>query len=373
MLRPLDQFRVGLAHGRDDRVDNLHQGGLAAPQQPGVPHPPPQDPPQHVAPPLVGRIDPVAEQEGHGAAVVGEHPVAHPLRRLRVVWPPHDLGSPLQKRPKEIDMVVGVHTLQHRSQALQPRPGVDGGRRKRVLHTILVPVELHEYEVPQLEELAPLPLLLELVDRQIHAPLAPRPQVVVHLRTRPAGPRIGHLPEVVLVAQPVDARPLESRYLVPQLGRLVVGVVHRRVQPVGIHAQFDGQEVPRVADGLALEVVPEREVPEHLEEGVVARGAPDLFQIVVLSAGPEALLGGDRGAVRRRLFAQKHALELDHARVGEQQAGIVPGNQGRTRYYAVSALFEEAQKALADFSSFHLQRAGGGKAPPPDTGRQPLE
>ena len=45
-------------------------------------------------------------------------------------------------------------------------------------------------------------------------------------------------------------------------------------------------------DGLGLEVVAEREVPEHLEEGVVAMASgPTILQIVVLSGNAQALLG----------------------------------------------------------------------------------
>jgi hypothetical protein len=52
-------------------------------------------------------------------------------------------------------------------------------------------------------------------------------------------------------------------------------------------------------DGLALEVVAERPVAEHLEEGVMARGAPDLLEVVVLAGDPETALVVDRAVVRR--------------------------------------------------------------------------
>jgi hypothetical protein len=54
--------------------------------------------------------------------------------------------------------------------------------------------------------------------------------------------------------------------------------------------QLTGDELPREADRVALEVVAEREVAEHFEERVVARGVPDLLEIVVLAAGPHTLL-----------------------------------------------------------------------------------
>ena len=65
-----------------------------------------------------------------------------------------------------------------------------------------------------------------------------------------------------------------------------------------------GEQLPGVGDGVALEVVAEGEVAEHLEEGVVAAGEADVFEVVVLAAGADALLrGGGAGVValsRRR-------------------------------------------------------------------------
>ena len=88
--------------------------------------------------------------------------------------------------------------------------------------------------------------------------------------------------------------------------------------------QLLGDELPREPNRVALEVVPEREVPQHLEEGVVPVRVAHLFEIVVLSARAHALLGR-RGtaAVRRILETEEDALELHHPSVGEQKRGIV--------------------------------------------------
>ena len=49
-------------------------------------------------------------------------------------------------------------------------------------------------------------------------------------------------------------------------------------------------------DRLALEVVPEAEVAQHLEKRMVPCGIADILEIVVLAPGPEAALTG-RGTV----------------------------------------------------------------------------
>ena len=73
-------------------------------------------------------------------------------------------------------------------------------------------------------------------------------------------------------------------------------VVHGVDQPLGIDGAGLGQQLVGEGDGVGLEVVAEREVAQHLEERVVARGAADVLEVVVLAAGAHALLraGGAR-------------------------------------------------------------------------------
>ena len=121
----------------------------------------------------------------------------------------------------------------------------------------------------------------------------------------------------------------ESGDLAPERARLGVAVMHGDAEPVRRDAEIGlaGDELPGVADRVALEVVPEREVAQHLEEGVVPLGVPHLLQIVVLASRPDALLAGRGAAVLPMLLAEEGALELHHAGVGEQEGGIVGRDQ----------------------------------------------
>jgi hypothetical protein len=67
-----------------------------------------------------------------------------------------------------------------------------------------------------------------------------------------------------------------------------------------------------VGDGLALEVVTERKVAEHLEERHVADRPPHVLDI----RRAERLLRAGRARVRRRLLAEEEGLELHHPRGG---------------------------------------------------------
>ncbi len=117
-----------------------------------------------------------------------------------------------------------------------------------------------------------------------------RPAVDVDLAARPAWTGVAHLPEVVLVAEPLDALHRHADLLVPDGLGLVVAVVHRDPHPVAVEAERLGVELPAPRDDLALEVVAEAEVAEHLEEHQVALGAADVVEVVVLATGAGALL-----------------------------------------------------------------------------------
>jgi len=76
----------------------------------------------------------------------------------------------------------------------------------------------------------------------------------------------------------------------PDAFGVVVFLVDRDPQPGRIGLQHVGDEVPQEPDRVGLEVVAEAEVPHHLEEREMPVGAPDVVEVVVLAAGPDALL-----------------------------------------------------------------------------------
>ena len=96
----------------------------------------------------------------------------------------------------------------------------------------------------------------------------------------------------------------QARDALPQVEGLVVVVIDGDSQPVLGEAEIAGDQVPGEFDRERLEIVAEREIAEHLEEGVVARGVADVVEVVVLAAGAHAFLRGrrrgGRGGARRR-------------------------------------------------------------------------
>ena len=117
------------------------------------------------------------------------------------------------------------------------------------------------------------------------------------------------------VGQAGDLGPERGRLFV--LGKTVTSSLSLR-QP-----EFLGQQVPGELDRALLEIIAEREIAEHLEEGVVARGVADILEIVVLAAGAHAFLRRGGAAVGPLLHAGEDVLELHHAGIGEQQRRVV--------------------------------------------------
>ena len=77
-------------------------------------------------------------------------------------------------------------------------------------------------------------------------------------------------------------------------------------------------------------------------------GEADVFEVVVLAAGAHALLRRGGAAVVASLAPGEDVLELDHARVGEEQGRVALGDEGRGADAAMAALLEEAEEGLAD-------------------------
>ena len=155
----------------------------------------------------------------------------------------------------------------------------------------------------------------------------------MQLRARPARAGIAHLPKIVL--HPKRHHPLGRKKLLPDLFRFKVRlepgffvaskvrrIKPRRIKPEAPVLSGPGHQLPRPRDRLSLEIIPERPVAEHLEEGMVIGVLAHIIEVVVLAARADALLGIGRALepLQRRVGierAQKDRLILIHPRVGK--------------------------------------------------------
>src|SRR5260221_462848 len=346
------QFWIGIAHLAREVGNELVEEGLLLAELVAVAHRAPGDAAQHVAAAFVARNHAVAHQEGAGADVVRDHAQRRALEILGVRL----ARRGLDERLEEVDLVVGVHALQHRGQALEAQAGIDRRLRKRMHRARLVAVELHEDQVPDFDV-----TIAVFLRRAGRAARHVRAVVVEDLRARAARAGVGHLPEVValvpapagLVADADAALLRDADLLGPDVVRLVVGGVHRGPELFLLEAVLDGEELPRVLDPVALEVVAEAEVAEHLEERVGARGVAHVLQFVVLAAGAHAALRGDGAVIRALLDPEEDVLELHHARVGEEERRVVRRDERARGHALVPFRHEVVDELAADLSGIH--------------------
>ncbi len=265
------------------------------------------------------------------------------------------LAGELLAEADQRDELVGVEdrvdALEDRREPVQPEAGVDVLRRQRRENVHRVLLELHEHEVPVLEE------ALVLAAGQVVLLAEAQPAVEVELGARAAGTGRARLPEVLAaraaddpLARDADLQPRLDRLLVGADAEFLVALEDRDPDVVGVEAEALERQLPRELDRALLEVVAHREVAEHLEERQVARRHADLIDV----RRPEALLAARQPVVRRLLAALEVRLERVHARGREQHRRIVLGRHEAAGGDAlVIAPLEEAQVALADLVGGH--------------------
>ena len=336
------QFRIGLTHlAHQHRNEPPHQR-LACAEQFGVAHGAAHDTAQHVAAAFVRGQHTVGDEERGGAQMVGDDAVRGLLRAVGI-----DVGEVshgLDQRAEQIDLVIVVRALQHGGDALEPHAGID--RRPRQVDALAAGklLVLHEDEVPDLDEAVAVG-----IRRARRAAGNVVAVIVENLRAWPARAEVAHGPEIVGAGDADDLLVGQAGDFLPQIVGLVVVDIDRDREPVLRQAEFLGDQVPGELDGAVLEVVAEREIAEHLEEGVVTRGVADIVEVVVLAAGAHAFLCRGGARVRALFEAGEDVLELHHAGIGEHQGRVVARHQRRGRHDLVALPREVAEKARPDF------------------------
>ena len=106
-------------------------------------------------------------------------------------------------------------------------------------------------------------------------------------------------------------------------------------------------------NSVFFEIVAKGKIAEHLEKRVMSCCVPDHFQVVVLAARAHAFLYGACAGILSLLFSQKNVFEGNHARVGEQQAGIVFRHQRTAGNDGVALTFKIFKKFLSEFVTGH--------------------
>ena len=202
----------------------------------------------------------------------------------------------------------------------------------------------------------------------------------MQLGARSARARVAHHPEIVLLVAVdnvhvrIESRPPEQGgpqvpgLLIPgsRIAEGRIGLVNRCVQTLRREFPAANHQFPSPFDRLLLEIIAERPVPEHLEEGVMVGIQTHVLEVVMLAAGADALLRVGRARVRARddarpagnvgvLLPEEDRDELVHPGIGEEQIrGIRHQTRGRDK--GVVLLAEEIEKRLSDLGAVHHSR-----------------
>ena len=320
VVAPLQDLRIRPFHRVRDAGDDLVQewpGLLCFEHEVAAPDQLAQD----VTPAVVRWQDPVADAEGHGAAVVRQEAQRTHIRLADgLLYRGHD-------RRKDVGLKVRQDALQDRAHPLQSHARVDVllGQRREL--SALQAVELREDEVPNLDV------------RGVGAP-------VIDLRAWAAG-AVGTVldgvrrPEILFGPELFYLVGGHADLVLPDIQRLGVVLVDRDPQVLGVDLEDGRHVLPGPLDGLLLKVVAEGEIAQHLKERMVVGGGPDLVQV----AGAETLLAA-RGPHHVRLPAEEVVLELVHPRRGEEHGRVVRGHERVARHTGVPLGGEEIEEAV---------------------------
>ena len=316
----VDQFGIDLAHLIDGGVRDFAEEVALDADAPGVADGSADDAAQHIAAPLVAGNDAVRDEECHAASVLGDYADCVGVVGVVVALAADALDCGDDGR-EQVGLIRCVDVLEDSHEAFEAHAGVHAGRGQVGARAVEVVVILHEHEVPEFD--------IAVADDTVrHDVGAVRGAVILQAAVlcavvvvKLAAGATGTLvacgsPPVFVVAEAIDLVGWDALCL-PQPTSLFVGVVDcggKLVErdAVAFSHQFNGE-----IDGVALEVVTEAEVTQHLEEGVV-RCVADLFDVW----GAEALLRCGGALVGRLRFTGEVGLELHHACGGEQQRGV---------------------------------------------------
>ena len=261
--------------------------------------------------------------------------------------------DPVHDLPVPVRVEDGHDVLEDGRAALEPEAGVDVLLWKRRQRPVGVQLERHEDEVPELEEpgaarargravglaaavlFAPVPVDLGVGPARVRAPRPTRSSPTRRERNDPLprhpdlqpeldGDLVGAEPELRVAREDSDPDAI----------------------PVELHALL--HELAREFDGALLEVLPEREVPEHLEERQVVAVEPDLVDV----HGAEALLrGGREGAGGGSRPRKKGICGCMPAVVSRLESSSARGTSDADGHAQVAPLLEEREEALAQLGS----------------------
>ncbi len=215
---------------------------------------------------------------------------------------------------------------------------------------VRIAVELHEDEIPDLDISSAF-----TGKRTAGVPefAGFRAKIVMDFGARSTWPGFTHLPEVVFLVQADDSIGRDARTRTPQLSRRIVLAKNGDPEFVGGQAEFFCQKRPGIVDRFLLEVRAKGKIAQHLEKRLMPARMPDVIEVIMFAAGPNAFLAARGGVVGALFPPEKNVLELVHARIDKQQRRVLSRNQRGAFDDGVATVREELEESPANLIAVH--------------------
>ena len=228
--------------------------------------------------------------------MVGNDPDGNIPFVFPVVFLAGNLAYLVPQRTDRVNVKDGVHILHHGGKTLQSHSGVDVLLFQFAVVSLTVIVKLGKHIVPDLN--VAVTVAAHLTVRLAAAVLFP--SVIIDLRAGAAGAG-AVLPEIILLAETVNPLCGNADLFIPDLESLVVLHINGRIKALLVKPYHLRQKLPGPGDGLMLEIVPERKIPQHFKKGAVSGCLSDIFDV----RGTDTFLAGRHPFPGRDLLSGK--------------------------------------------------------------------
>ena len=205
--------------------------------------------------------------------MVGNHTQRNILFLILVITGRSKLRRLIEKCANRIYFKDGLDILYDDRKALKPHAGIDVLLLELAVVAMSVVVKLAEDIVPDFHEAVAFPAHHILGTGAVGFAA-----VIINLRARAAGTGTV-LPEIVRLAEAVNALRCDADFVPPDIEGLVIFLVDGRIETIRLESHNLGEKLPAPVNGLALKVIAEGKVSEHLKESAVARGFTDIVDI----------------------------------------------------------------------------------------------
>ena len=176
------------AHNVDQRTNQFVEEGFFRAEHITVTHCATNDTTQYITTVFIGRHYAIRDQERTRTNVVSDYA----QRFIAQIGCASDFRYRLDQRAEQVDVIVRVNVLQHRSNTLQTHTGIYRRLRQRFHRAIGLAVELHEDDVPDLNVAVAV-----FFRASRRAPPNVVAVIVEDFGARAARTSVTHLPEVV--------------------------------------------------------------------------------------------------------------------------------------------------------------------------------